>query len=426
MKRKLSVFLAGVLMMSSLLTGCGGSGSDEDADKSGGDSGKPVELTFAMWSADQEAAHREIIKKFEEQNPGIKVTLQLTPWNEYWTKLEAGGTVGQMPDVFWMHPDRILSYQASDLLMNLDDLEGVDYANYPTALVENYMVDGSHYGVPKDYDMIGLMYNKELFDAKGVAYPDETWTEKELLDAAIALTDPENGVYGFSARNTNREGYYSFLYGYGGYVLSEDGTQSGFDTPEAIEAMQFYTDLVLKHKVSPTPQQFADTQASALFSSGKLAMMLLGNYNLAGIAENEDIKDKAEWAVVPVLGKTRATSMNGLSYAAAATTKHPEEARKFLSFLASEEANILQGKYGAAIPAYKGTETAYYEYFSDFDMSFIGEMADDTHAVHVSATKNQWEDFEEDTMTKALTGEISVEEACKTIADGVEAIIAKG
>lgn len=424
MKKKFCLFLAATLLMGTLLTGCGGKeGASSEKPAEGAE---PVEISFAMWDKNQEPAYQEIIKAFEEKNPNIKVNLQLTPWKEYWTKLEAGGTVGQMPDVFWMHPDRILPYQASDLLMNLDEVDGLDYANYPAARVEAYMVDGVHYGVPKDYDMIGLLYNKALFDAKGVAYPDDTWTEKELLDAAIALTDPENGVYGFSARNTNREGYYSFLYGYGGYVLSEDGTQSGFDTPEAIEAMTFYTDLVRKYKVSPTPEQFADTKATAMFASGKLAMMFLGNYNLAGIISDETIKDSAEYAIIPVLGKTRATSMNGLSYSVAATTEHPEEAKTFLAFLGSEEANILQGKYGAAIPAYLGTESAYYEYYGDYDMSYIGKMVDYAHAVHVSATKNEWEDFEEDTMTEALTGQITPEEACHKIADGVEKIIAAG
>ena len=44
------------------------------------------------------------------------------------------------------------------------------------------------YGIPASQDCLSLIFNKALFDAQGLAYPDETWTEQDLLDAAELLT----------------------------------------------------------------------------------------------------------------------------------------------------------------------------------------------------------------------------------------------
>src|SRR5699024_12324416 len=90
--------------------------------------------------------------------------------------------------------------------------------------------DGRMYGVPKDKDNICLVYNKEMFDAAGVAYPDETWTWDDLESASQAIYDA-TGNYGYMAYNDEQLGYHNFVYQNGccllvetalGLVLGED------------------------------------------------------------------------------------------------------------------------------------------------------------------------------------------------------------
>ncbi|HAX72453.1 MAG TPA: sugar ABC transporter substrate-binding protein, partial [Firmicutes bacterium] len=159
-----------------------------------------VVITYSIWDKIQEPGMRAIADAFEEANPGIKVNVEVTPWDQYWTKLEAAATGGTLPDVFWMHSSQSARFAEGNMLMDLTEKisnsEQVDLSKFPEELSKLYTFDGNVYAIPKDIDTVGLWYNKTLFDAAGVSYPDETWTWETLLDAAQKLTDKDNGVYG--------------------------------------------------------------------------------------------------------------------------------------------------------------------------------------------------------------------------------------
>ena len=71
-------------------------------------------------------------------------------------------------------------------------------------ITELYTYDGSYYEIPKDYDTIALWYNKTMFDAAGLSYPDATWTWDDLYNAAVKLTKKDGSQYGFCMNPSNR------------------------------------------------------------------------------------------------------------------------------------------------------------------------------------------------------------------------------
>jgi len=81
------------------------------------------------------------------------------------------------------------------------------------------------YGVPKDKDNIFLVYNKEMFDAAGVAYPDDSWTWDDLVDASQNI-HYATGNYGYLAYLDYQLGYWSYVYQNGGYILNAGKTAS--------------------------------------------------------------------------------------------------------------------------------------------------------------------------------------------------------
>ncbi|WP_153057392.1 extracellular solute-binding protein, partial [Streptococcus suis] len=91
-------------------------------------------------------------------------------------------------------------------------------ANFPDGLNEIYNINGKQYAIPKDFDTIGLWYNKKLFDEAGIPYPDDTWDWNKLKEVAKKLTKPDGSQYGFGAGLSNQEGYYNFIYQNGGKV----------------------------------------------------------------------------------------------------------------------------------------------------------------------------------------------------------------
>ena len=111
----LSAMLAG-------LVGCGQTSTDQDAANSDASqsSGSSDVITVAMWDSPQEPGFTEILKKFTEET-GIETRIEVTPWDQYWTMLEAAATGGSMPDVFIMHSNEIAKYAENDMLLDLTD-----------------------------------------------------------------------------------------------------------------------------------------------------------------------------------------------------------------------------------------------------------------------------------------------------------------
>ena len=176
-----------VAVMTASLAACGGSGSDskDSAGKQESqDTGKA--LTVAIWDSNQEPGLREIMDDFTKET-GIDVDIQVTPWKDYWTMLEAAATGGSMPDVFWMHSDQIGTYaEYDDILLNLSDKikesDKIDLSKYPEELVKTYQnADGDQLAVPKDIDTCAVWYNKKMFDEAGIDYPTAVKTVRATL-----------------------------------------------------------------------------------------------------------------------------------------------------------------------------------------------------------------------------------------------------
>jgi multiple sugar transport system substrate-binding protein len=393
-----------------LLAGCSTSNS------SGGRAdGEEVTLTYGVWSQDD--TMQALIDAFEKENPGIKVNLQVSPFQDYWTKLQVDATGGTAPDAFWMLGDRFQLYAANDQLLELDDAiadAGVDMGVYPKPLVDLFNYEGHQYGLPKDFDTIGLWYNKELFDAAGVAYPTTDWTWDDVDAAAAKLTNKDVGVYGIAAPLNRQEGFYNTVAQAGGSIISADGKTSGYDDPKTQEGLQYWVDFV-KNGYSPTPEQFADTEAVAQFENGSVAMYYGGSFYANRFYENVDLRSKIDVTVLPT-GAERATVINGLQNVGYSKSKHPEELKKFLLFLGGKEAAEIQAATGAVIPAYENTQQGWVDSMPEFNLqSFLDEIPYSV-VYPVSANTSVWNAFEDEELATAWNGTASVKDAADKLA----------
>ena len=280
-----------VMLLAIILSACGGSSPSSSS------SGN-VTLTYMIWDKNQQPAMQETINDFEKLHPNIKVTIDVTAFDTYWTKLQTAATGGSLDDVFWMNAANFQLYAANGIIAPIDDnikADNVSLSNYPESLVQLYTYNGKHYALPKDFDTIGLWYNKTLFKAAGVSYPDSTWTWQTLQDAAKKLTNPAKGVWGIAAPMVDQEGFYDTIPQNGGTVISSDEKKSGFDSPASIGGLQFWVDLIQK-KYSPTQAQMTDTVPLTLFESGKVAMMYGGSWDAIEFNNNSYTKANADVA----------------------------------------------------------------------------------------------------------------------------------
>jgi len=290
--------------------------------------------------------HQSIIADFEDQNPGILVQLEAIAGRDYYTRILTQIAAKRAPDVMNIGDDAVPSFVNSGAFLPLDEcLAGLDFDTgvYLPGLLDPGMVDGQLYFLPKDYSTLAVYYNKAIFDAAGVPYPEDGWTWDDLLATARALTQDTDGdgqtdIYGIQLPANWTTGFEYWVAAAGGSLISEDGASyvGYMDSPEAIRAAQFYADLYNEYAVAPPP---ADLSAfgggNSDFDTGKAAMRIFGRWPQAGMLENPNID-------LGVVGTpSDAVEANILfwgGFGIASTTEHPAEACKFLSYYAGPEA----------------------------------------------------------------------------------------
>ena len=421
LKKLTALCLAGAMVLST--AACGGGSGDSGSSGGDGDSGSSEggELSISIWDTNQEPGINEILADFTEET-GIKTKLTVVKWDEYWTMLEAGAQGGSLPDVFWMHSNESERYMSNDMLLDLTDKiaesDVIDPANYPEDIWGLYTHEDKYYAVPKDVDTIALWYNKTMFDEAEMEYPTADWTWDDMFEAAKKLTKDDGSQYGLALRNDNNQaGYYNMIYDNGGFVINDDKTESGWDDPKTIEAMEQVEEFI-KAGVMPSMETMSENGEDVLFQSGKVAMVLQGSWMLAAYRDNEYTAENCDCVELPKSATTdrRVSIYNGLGWAASASGSNTENAWKLIEYLGSEAAQKKQAELGVTMSAYTGTSDAWAD-SADFNLEAYLNMMDDMVIRPYSKSTVTWENEDNEILKEVYTGDKSMAYACKEMAD---------
>lgn len=315
-----------------------------------------VVVQWSIWGGSQHLAlYRQIIDLFEAKHPDIKVELvTVANFTDYLTKLQTLLAAGTPPDVISLGNEWFPAFMSKGAFADLtpytkNDPE-LDLSDYIPRTLEVLTHDGKLYALPTSFSVDALYYNKDAFDAAGVPYPDETWTWETLLDAAQKLTvrDSSGRVvqYGWTDSGLNM---WPWIWQNRGQVFDDERnpTRSTLTDPQVVEAVQFYYDLSLKHKVAPNVAELQQTPQRELFMSGRVAM----SYDNCGAqVPFADITD-FQWDVAMLArGKERVTPMAENGYALSAASEHPQEAWTLIKFLSGPEAVRVLVRAGGSMP----------------------------------------------------------------------------
>ncbi|MEO8751647.1 MAG: sugar ABC transporter substrate-binding protein [Casimicrobiaceae bacterium] len=228
---------------------------------------------------------------------------------------------------------------------------GMEWATQP---------DGRIDSVPFNIDPWVLYYNKELFDAKNVAYPKNF---AEIVDAAARLNDPAKGVSGFVARglkNANVPVWVSFLLGYGGGFVDRNGKLLT-DTPEAIDGAKMYQTLLTKYG-PPGVAGFNWNESQSLFAQGRAAMWLDGIGFAAPLEDpaKSRIVGKVGYGVMPPGPKQQVSAMYANGHGISAFSKKKMASWLYVQWASTKtnQARLLQAAAGAPVhnSAYENPE----------------------------------------------------------------------
>jgi len=313
--------------------------------------------TIRMGSWDSEAALAPIndaIKTFEAKYPGVKVQLESVPQG-YGDKMLTQFAAGTAPDVLQVGDGDVAKWTAQGVLEPLDPYISGEKGNNPLDMSVFYpavaaigQVDGKTYLLTKDYSPLVLYYNKDMFDAAGVKYPDDTWTWDSLRDAAKKLTVPGK-QWGIQLPDSWGDlvwyrGISPIIYQNGGKVISDDGkTTTGYlNSPDVVQALQFYVDLIKTDKSAPNKEDLAALSGVDLFQTGQVAMLWTGRWPLQDFQKNTDLHFGT--AQLPK-GKERANSICWAGFAMYSKGKNKDAAWAFLKYIGAEEGANEFAKY---------------------------------------------------------------------------------
>lgn len=133
------------------------------------------------------------------------------------------------------------------------------------------------------YEWVGsvLAYNRDLFSAAGLPFPDEDWTWDDLRDAARRIArdtsgDGINDVWGFYMPSLDNQRFDPLVRAFGGQVLSEDRRQAVFG-PGADQVLQLYIDMI--HQDRSTPP----VGLSAPFAQGLSGIYVGGSWEMRAV-----------------------------------------------------------------------------------------------------------------------------------------------
>lgn len=421
MKKKVLKTMAlglATVLSAGVLAGCGGAG--------GGANGK-TQISFGIWDENQRPAMEKMVEAYEAQNENVDVTIQLTPYKEYFTKLEASAVGGTAPDVFWLNVLHMDAYVEGGILADLTQAvsESDINSSFPETLVNNFVRNGVNYAVPKDFDTNALWYNKKMFDDAGMEYPTDDMTYDEFKQLCIDLQAklPE-GVKAFAAPVDFQTWYYQTVYANGGWILNEDATETGYADPKTQGGIQCWIDFI-DAGVTPSASAMAETNADAMFSGQQIAMNFAGSYMVPEYTSNEEIKDIIDCVELPTFNGIEANCINGLGFAVFEGSKNKEAAIDFAIWLGSEEAQKIQGESGVVISARNDAQGYFAQANSQYNLAAYTNHSEEAYPLPVCSKAAELYSVEATWLTKAYTGEMTLADACTELKKEADALLAK-
>jgi multiple sugar transport system substrate-binding protein len=331
-----------------------------------------VEITFMGWGATEEdTGVRSAITVFQGAEPNIKVTWLHTPEN-YAQKMLAMVAAGTPPDTAFVGSGDYTTYCRDGLLLDITDMLKADpVVGAPGYFIEPQETDrctykGRWYGIGSCWVAPHIYYNADIFEEAGIEPPsndpDEAWEWDHFLEVCSQLTVDTKGKHpgesGFDINNVDRWAVqwptwsiplHSAIQSNGGKWIDPATGLLAIDQPEATEALQAVADLMLVQQVMPQNTAFEALGMSntQMLENGKLAMAVDGSWALAWICK---IQATLGTAVLPKI-KTPATDMQAHLHCGFAGSKHPEEAWRWVRFLATEYYQLLFLRMGLWLPS---------------------------------------------------------------------------
>ncbi|MCB0105762.1 MAG: extracellular solute-binding protein [Caldilineaceae bacterium] len=306
-----------------------------------GDGGSMSVATFDAVLHDWQ---REFAKRWADAHPEVDVQIESVVYGEMAKLQLARAASGTMWDLVFSGIKWFPFSASKDMFLNLDDFlanrEDANLDDFFATALEGGKLDGTLYGLPYEIhpgNPALVAFNVDMLDAAGLSVPqDDDWTVNDYAEMCVALTKPEEGVWGTNYLPGNYYDFESIARAFNTDIMNEDRTQLLFATDEANRAAaEWITKLRTDLMCAPNREaaQGLDFTAGAVATAQHCSCSVNGTITTVG--DNFAL----DFALFPkgpegYRGYTAFTS----NYSVSATTADPDMAVDLLIYLTSEEA----------------------------------------------------------------------------------------
>lgn len=217
--------------------------------------------------------------------------------------------------------------------------DNYDLTKLEDTLINYYTINGTLYSMPFNSSASILLYNKDAFKEVGLDPEKAPTTWAELADYSVKLTNDHRKGVGIALNSGSAQwGFTGFALQNstdGKNLMNEDGKKVYFNTPENVEALQFWLDLQNKYKsMASGIVQWTDLPTQ--FLAGEVAMIYHTTGNFANIRDNA----KFNYGVAFLPGNKRVAAPTGGGNFYITPNLSPEKeaaAWKFIKFMTNPD-----------------------------------------------------------------------------------------
>jgi len=301
-------------------------------------SGEKTTITLATWAgADESNELQAVIDKVNAEATDFQIVHQANP-SDYYTKLQTMIAGNTAPDLMWLSQEYVANFADNGAILDITDQVGA-LSDMPAAQLDDYYpgsiavakYNERLYGLPWIAQPVVLYYNPAMFEAAGVAPPDESWTWDTFKDAAKKLTikDASGNITQYGVTFNGWPPIHMFIWQAGGEVITPDLKSSPIDSPEAIEGAQFYADVIYNPEYAVPEEVIKEQGFGEMAKAGKVAMFFGGAGDDLDYAYQKDPNNaKMMMALVPKGPKDRTTFAWTAITAVSSQTENPDLAVK--------------------------------------------------------------------------------------------------
>lgn len=294
----------------------------------------PATGTIEVWAMGTEGeVLDDFSRAFEDENPDAKIEVTAVPWESANEKIANAIASGETPDVTLVGTTWMGEFAQSGGLDPLpEDL--VDPAAFFEGAWGSTEVAGTSYGVPWYVETRVLYYRKDLAKKAGWDQAPTSWDE--LKQFASDLQEKGGADYGIQLPAGGTGSWHTmlpFAWSNGAGVTNDDGTAYTLDSPEMVEALDYYKSF-FDEGISPTRMLDAGELESG-FADGTYGSFISGPWH-AGLVEDQGVsKDQYAVAVLPGVDGAGGTSfVGGGDLAVFADSDNKASAWKYVKWLA--------------------------------------------------------------------------------------------